>query len=252
MRPNRQSNEEVIDPTTCPRRLSVMHLLTRRSTQSDELLDIRACSELNRSVFDTGRRSRTMPTDSHRPADAERWASLIEAVAARQDRSAFATLFGHFAPLIKTFMRRSGVSDPNADELAQETLLMVWRKATQFDPSTVGAAAWIFTIARNLRIDALRHGRRAGANEVSDVDTEFQVDEAPGPDSRAASAQAETRVRAMLAELSDEQRRVLELSFYEEKPHVEIALLLKIPLGTVKSRSRLAMNRLRNLLSEFS
>jgi RNA polymerase sigma-70 factor (ECF subfamily) len=193
-----------------------------------------------------------MPTDSQRAADAERWASLIGAVATRQDRSAFATLFEHFAPLIKTYMRRSGVDDANADELAQETLLMVWRKAALFDPSTVGAAAWIFTIARNLRIDALRRGRRAGADEAHDVDTEFQVDEAPGPDSRAASAQAETRVRAMLAELSQEQRCVLELSFYEEKAHGEIARLLKIPLGTVKSRSRLAMNRLRNLLGEFS
>jgi RNA polymerase sigma-70 factor (ECF subfamily) len=193
-----------------------------------------------------------MPTDSQRATDADRWASLIEAVATRQDRAAFATLFEHFAPLIKTFMRRSGVSDPNADELAQETLLIVWRKAALFDPSTVGAAAWIFTIARNLRIDALRRARRGGANEVADIDAEFHVDEAPGPDSRAASAQAETRVRAVLAELSDEQRRVVELSFYEEKPHGEIARLLKIPLGTVKSRSRLAMNRLRNLLSEFS
>jgi RNA polymerase sigma-70 factor, ECF subfamily len=193
-----------------------------------------------------------MPTDSQRATDADRWASLIEAVATRQDRAAFATLFEHFAPLIKTFMRRSGVSDPNADELAQETLLIVWRKAALFDPSTVGAAAWIFTIARNLRIDALRRARRGGANEVADIDAEFHVDEAPRPDSRAASAQAETRVRAVLAELSDEQRRVVELSFYEEKPHGEIARLLKIPLGTVKSRSRLAMNRLRNLLSEFS
>jgi RNA polymerase sigma-70 factor (ECF subfamily) len=193
-----------------------------------------------------------MPTDSQRGADGECWASLIEAVATRQDRAAFAFLFEHFAPLIKTFMRRSGVSDANADELAQETLLTVWRKAALFDPSTNRAAAWIFTIARNLRIDALRRGQRAGANEAADVDAEFQVDASPGPDLRAASAQAETRVRAMLAELSEEQRRVLELSFYEDKAHGEIARLLKIPLGTVKSRSRLAMNKLRNLLGEFS
>jgi RNA polymerase sigma-70 factor, ECF subfamily len=193
-----------------------------------------------------------MSTDSQRATDGERWASLIEAVAARQDRLAFSTLFEHFAPLVKTFMRRSGVTEASADELAQETLLMVWRKASLFDPSTVGAAAWIFTIARNLRIDELRRGRRGGVTETSDVDAEFQVDESPGPDSHVAAAQAETRVRVALAELSVEQRRVLELSFYEEKAHGEIARILQIPLGTVKSRSRLAMNRLRNLLGEFS
>jgi len=193
-----------------------------------------------------------MSADSQRASDGERWAGLIEAVAVRQDRSAFATLFEHFAPLVKTFMRRSGVTEASADELAQETLLMVWRKASVFDPSTAGAAAWIFTIARNLRIDAHRRGRRGGLTETSDVDAEFQVDESPGPDSRLAAAQAETRVRAALAELSEEQRRVLELSFYQEKAHGEIARILHIPLGTVKSRSRLAMNRLRNLLGEFS
>ena len=193
-----------------------------------------------------------MSADGQRASESERWASLIEAVAMRQDRAAFATLFAHFAPLVKTFMRRSGVTEASADELAQETLLLVWRKASLFDPSTAGAAAWIFTIARNIRIDAHRRGRRGGLTETSDVDAEFQVDESPGPDSQVAALQAETRVRAALAELSEEQRRVLELSFYEEKAHGEIARILQIPLGTVKSRSRLAMNRLRNLLGEFS
>jgi RNA polymerase sigma-70 factor (ECF subfamily) len=173
-------------------------------------------------------------------------------VATHRDRSAFSSLFEHFAPLVKTFMRRSGVTEASADELAQETMFMVWRKASLFEPSTVGAAAWIFTIARNLRIDALRRGRRDGANETSDIDAEFQVDDSPGPDSHVEAAQAETRVRAALAVLSTEQRRVLELSFYEEKAHGEIARILQIPLGTVKSRSRLAMNRLRTLLDEFS
>jgi len=185
-------------------------------------------------------------------SDSGYWASLIEAVAVHEDRAAFGALFEHFAPLVKTFMRRSGVTEASADELAQETLLAVWRKASLFDPSTAGAAAWIFTIARNLRIDSFRRGRRDGLTESSDVDVEFQVDESPGPDSRVAADQAETRVRAALAQLSEDQRRVLELSFYEEKAHGEIARMLRIPLGTVKSRSRLAMNRLRNLLGEFS
>lgn len=188
----------------------------------------------------------------HRASDGGLWASHIVAVAARADRAAFAALFEHFAPLVKTYMRRSGVPDARADELAQETLLTVWRKASLFDPATAGAAAWIFTIARNLRIDAYRRDRRGRPGDTSDVDAEFQVDDAPDPESRVATAEAETRVRAALAQLSEEQRHVLELSFYEEKAHAEISRILHLPLGTVKSRSRLAMRRLRNLLGEIS
>jgi RNA polymerase sigma-70 factor (ECF subfamily) len=193
-----------------------------------------------------------MPADRPTPTDAAHWGRLIEAVATRQDRAAFAQLFEHFAPRIKTFMRRSGASEGSADELAQETLLAVWRKAALFESTSAGAAAWIFTIARNLRIDALRRERRSSTHETSEVGAEFQVDESPQPDSLVAAAQAEDRVRAALAELSDEQMHVIELAFYEEKAHAEIAQILQIPLGTVKSRLRLAMNRLRNLLGELS
>jgi RNA polymerase sigma-70 factor, ECF subfamily len=193
-----------------------------------------------------------MPADRPTPTEAAHWGRLIEAVATRQDRAAFAELFEHFAPRVKTFMRRSGASEGSADELAQETLLAVWRKAALFEPSTWGASAWIFTIARNLRIDALRRDRRGAAHETSDVEAEFQVDESPQPDSLVAAAQAEERVRGALAELSNEQMQVVELAFYEEKAHAEIAEILQIPLGTVKSRLRLAMNRLRNLLGELS
>jgi RNA polymerase sigma-70 factor, ECF subfamily len=190
--------------------------------------------------------------DEPRPTGSAHWSALINAVATSQDRAAFAELFGYFAPRVKTFMRRSGLDEASADDLAQETLLTVWRKARLFDGSDVGASAWIFTIARNLRTDALRRARRGGNTEIFDVADEFQVEEAPQPDMRLASVQSEERVRAALSALSDEQMRVVELSFYQEKAHTEIAQLLGIPLGTVKSRLRLAMGRLRNLLGELS
>jgi RNA polymerase sigma-70 factor, ECF subfamily len=180
------------------------------------------------------------------------WGCLIRAIATDQDRAAFATLFEYFAPRIKAFLQRSGASEASAEELAQETMLAVWRKASLFDPDSAGAAAWIFTIARNLRIDAHRRDRRGGAVESSDVELEFQIDDAPRPDSRLATAQSEERVRSALSQLSADQIRVIELSFFEEKAHAEIAQILGIPLGTVKSRLRLAMSRLRNLLSELS
>lgn len=185
-------------------------------------------------------------------SDAARWPALIEAVAARGDREAFATLFEYFAPRIKTFMRRSGASEQSADELAQEALLAVWSKAKLFDPGSVGATAWIFTIARNLRIDALRREKRTGTDYTVEIDAEFHVDDGPPPDARLASSQLESRVRNALAVLSEDQLRVVELSFFEEKAHAEIAQTLRIPLGTVKSRLRLAINRLRGLLDDFS
>jgi RNA polymerase sigma-70 factor, ECF subfamily len=209
-------------------------------------------SPSNRQQVRARRHSITMSSDRLTHADPGHWSRLIEAVAKRHDRAAFVELFEHYAPRVKTFMRRSGASEASADELAQETMLAVWRKAMLFESSSAGASAWIFTIARNLRIDALRREWRRGTHETSDVDAEFRVDESPQPDSLVATAQEEERVRAALSALSDEQMRVVELAFYEEKAHAEIAQILQIPLGTVKSRLRLAMNRLRNLLGELS
>lgn len=191
-----------------------------------------------------------MPPDSETAAERREWGQLICAIASRQDRKAFAVLFDFFAPRIKGFMLRSGASEGRAEELAQETMLAVWRKAALYDPAGAGAAAWIFTIARNLRIDAHRHEHRGGL-ETSDVDLEFQIDESPQPDSHVAAAQSEERVRSALAKLPADQMRVVELSFFEERAHAEIAWMLAIPLGTVKSRLRLAMNRLRFLLDEL-
>jgi RNA polymerase sigma-70 factor (ECF subfamily) len=192
-----------------------------------------------------------MSSDEAATRDHMQWVRLIGAIATRQDRAAFAALFEYFAPRIKAFMQRSGVSEANAEELAQETMLVVWRKAALFDPASSGAAAWIFTIARNLRIDAYRRERRGGVIEASDVEIEFQIDDSPQPDSRLATSQSEERVRSVLSKLPADQMRVIELSFFEEKAHADIAQILGIPLGTVKSRLRLAMSRLRTLLSEL-
>ncbi len=180
------------------------------------------------------------------------WARQIEAVAQRRDRVAFAKLFGHFAPRVKTFMRRSGASESEAENLAQETMLKLWRKAHLFNPATTGCEAWIFTIARNLRIDALRRERRGVLAGASDIDAEFLLDDAPLPDVALAARQSEARIRGAMSELSSEQQRVVELSFYQEKAHAEIADTLDIPLGTVKSRLRLAMAKLRGLLGDQS
>ena len=177
------------------------------------------------------------------------WADLIARVASHADREAFRSLFEHFAPRIKGFMQKAGCSADEAEEIAQNTLIAVWRKASQFDPASTGAAAWIFTIARNLRVDSLRRAARAG-RIGEDAELANTADAAESADVVISRVEDTVRVTAAIDRLSEEQSRVIRLSFIEERPHPEIASLLGIPLGTVKSRIRLAMNRLRDLLDE--
>lgn len=242
------------DPTCATQRFPDMLAVSRYPVRLGSLVSAGAILYSRRGGDNERKRPRIMVSNDpgEVASDAARWARLIEAVATRRDREAFATLFRHFAPRIKTFMQRSGASEQSADELAQEALLAVWSKAGLFDPETVGATAWIFTIARNLRIDALRRRTRTPTQNTAEADLEFQIDEGPQPDAGLDVAQVEGRVRDALSSLPDEQLRVVELSFFQEKAHAEIARTLDIPLGTVKSRLRLAMTRLRALLGDFS
>ncbi|MDE2007283.1 MAG: sigma-70 family RNA polymerase sigma factor [Rhodospirillales bacterium] len=173
-------------------------------------------------------------------------AALIVAVATRRDRAAFAALFTYFAPRVKSFLQKRGAGAAQAEDLAQEALLAVWRKAAQFDPARATAAAWIFAIARNLWIDALRRTRLAlPADDPTD---------APEPpaaaDALLAADQRAHRLRAAIATLPEEQSEALRLAYFEERSHSEMETALAIPLGTVKSRLRLAMTRLRSVLGE--
>ncbi|WP_127091429.1 sigma-70 family RNA polymerase sigma factor [Aquabacter cavernae] len=172
-------------------------------------------------------------------------ARFILVIAAQQDRQAFTWLYRHYAPRLKSFFLRSGLAPNVAEELAQETMLQVWRKAALFDPQKAGAGTWIFTIARNLRIDFLR---REKIPSVPDDDLPDEPDGAPNSEAVLLTAEREARVRGALQSLSTEQAAIVHLSFFGEKPHVEIARELGIPLGTVKSRVRLALARLRALL----
>ena len=176
-------------------------------------------------------------------------ADWIRAIAADQDRTAFASLFEFYAPRIKRMLMGIGTAADSAEDVAQETLLTVWRKAAYFDPARAGASAWIFTIARNLRIDRLRGEKRATLYAPFEL---VEPELPQTPDHVLNAAERDERVRAALKELSPEQVRVLQLSFFEGRAHGDIAQLLNLPLGTVKSRLRLAMGRLRNLLGDLS
>lgn len=178
----------------------------------------------------------------------QRAATLVGAIATGRDRAAFKELFNYYAPRIQTMLMRSGATNEIAEDLAQDALIAVWRKAERFDPERATVSAWIFTIARNLRIDRLRKDQRAQLHHVYEL---VQPAEAVPPDLPLEAVEREGRVRAALDGLPQEQVRVVELSFFEGHPHGDIAKELGIPLGTVKSRLRLAMARLRDFLGEI-
>lgn len=168
--------------------------------------------------------------------------ALLVAVGAQRDRHSFEALFRHFAPRIKAYLLRLGTSASVAEDLAQEAMLSVWRKAQLFDPVKASAATWIFTIARNLRIDAIRRERRP---EIDPNDPAFVPDAEPAADTGLIRAKDEARLHDAISKLSPEQAKVVELSFFADKPHSAIAKELGLPLGTVKSRLRLAMTHIR-------
>jgi RNA polymerase sigma factor (sigma-70 family) len=180
--------------------------------------------------------------EATRPPDAAELATLVLRVADGGDRAAFAALFGHFAPRVKAYLLRLGADAATAEDLMQDVMVTVWRRAVTYDPAQAGVGTWIFTIARNKRIDALRRERRP---ELDPSDPAFAPDPPVEPERAAALGQWESRLGAALAALPREQSEMLRLAYFEDLSHGEIARRLGLPLGTVKSRVRLAIARLR-------
>jgi len=186
-----------------------------------------------------------MPEPLFRPSPS--FEELIVAVGTRQDRSAFAALFTHFAPRVKAYLVRTGSDSSGADELTQEVMLLVWRKAERYDPAQANAATWIFTIARNKRIDKFRRERHL---DFDPEDPSLAPEPEQSPDRRLESAQEARKLSEAITTLPEEQASLLKLAFYEGKSHSIIAAEVGLPLGTVKSRLRLALARLRNYLGD--
>jgi len=178
--------------------------------------------------------------------DSVEQAELMSAVAEHADRQAFAVLFDHFAPRIKAFLMRQGAEAAAAEELVQETLLTVWRRAETFDPAQATVSTWIFTIARNKRIDRLR---RDGKPELDPYDP-LLLPEADDVEGSVERAQQNRRLKRAIEALPPEQADLVRLAYYGDMVHTAIAEETGIALGTVKSRLRLAMRRLRRSLEE--
>lgn len=179
-------------------------------------------------------------------ARTDEMSGLLVAVAERADRAAFAALFRHFAPRVKAYLMRFGDDGGRVEEVLQETFVAVWTRATTYDPARASAATWIFTIARNRRIDAFRRERRP---EFDPNDPAFVPEPGPEGEDRVTARERSESLEAALAELSEEQQEVLRLAFFEDNSHDAIAARLGLPVGTVKSRIRLAYGHLRARLA---
>ena len=168
------------------------------------------------------------------------------AVRDRRDRAAFALLFDHFAPRLKGFIMRSGTGSGQAEEIVQEVMLTVWRKAEQFDPERAQVSAWIYQIARNRQIDVIRKENRPLPEELA---------EDPGAEADAsqilAVEQEAKQLKDALTRLKPDQRNIIEKAYLGDLTHQEISTQTGLPLGTIKSRIRLGLERLRHELKEL-
>jgi RNA polymerase sigma-70 factor, ECF subfamily len=177
-----------------------------------------------------------------------RMADLLRRIADGRDVEAFKQLYQSFGPRVKSYMMRQGADADTAEELAQETLLTVWRKAPLYAPEKGSASTWIYTIARNLRIDRLR--REFPWQELPEGHAETPSTD-PSPEQDVSDNERQARVQEQLALLPSDQYEVVTLSYLEGLSHSEIATKLDVPLGTVKSRMRLAYQKIREAVEDL-
>ncbi len=195
----------------------------------------------------SGYRANLMTEAEAAAAQAREWAQLLHQVAEHRDRQAFRRIYEHFAPRIKAFAINQGMLQ-QADELVQEVMASVWRSADKYSPSLASVSTWIFTIARNQRIDLLRKMRRISVETQMETEDLWQI---PAEDSTVRSIQAGSVGKHLMESINtlpEDQMIAVRKVYYEGKTHQEVAEELNIPLGTLKGRLRLSLKKLRVLL----
>lgn len=171
------------------------------------------------------------------------WVSHMSRIREDRDQTAFAELFRHFAPRVKAFLMKSGANESEAEECAQEAMATVWRKVELFDPSRASVATWVFTIARNRRIDMIRKQRTPEPEDIT-----WGPEAGPLQEDVVAMQQEAEQLAEALKTLPEKQRRLIQQAYFGDLSHSEIAAQTGLPLGTIKSRIRLALDRLRHAM----
>ncbi len=187
------------------------------------------------------------PGETLGEAERTRFADLLLAVATRQDRAAYAEIFAYYAPRVKAYLVRLGADVALAEEITQDVMVTVWRKAGLFDRAQASVSTWIFRVARNRRIDVFRRTKRPALDPQEPMILPSGVEP---PEAGIEAMETETRVRAAMKDLPEEQVLLIRLAFYEGLSHSEIAEKLGVPLGTVKSRIRLAFGKMKTRLGD--
>lgn len=190
---------------------------------------------------------RTMTPQGQETGDYSQQTLWLLAVRDQRDKQAFAQLFDHYAPRLRAMLMRSGMSAAVTDDLVQEVLLTTWQKAAQFDPTRAQASAWIYRIARNRQIDLIRRERRP----MPDAVMAGEEDSEPDASQMLALDQETGKLREALERLTPDQRAMIEQAYLGDLTHTEIRQRTGLPLGTIKSRIRLGLERLRHELKEL-
>jgi RNA polymerase sigma factor (sigma-70 family) len=173
----------------------------------------------------------------------DQWIDQIDRIRSHRDQAAFAELFRHFAPRVKSFLMKSGANEALAEECAQDVMATLWRKSHLFDPTRASVSTWIYTIARNRKIDALRKQRRPEPEELT-----WGPESEPDQADVLALQQETAKLEQALGQLPQKQRELIERAYFGDLSHSEIASETGLPLGTIKSRIRLALERLRHTM----
>lgn len=189
-------------------------------------------------------RQKGQTVQSSNQTDMAKWAEHIAAIRDTRDKEAFAALFAHFAPRVKSFVMRGGTPPDVAEECAQETMVTLWNKAHLFDPTKASASTWIFTIARNRHIDMIRRSKRPEPEDLP-----WGPEQDPDQADVIGLQQETDQLGEALAQLPEKQRVLIEKAYLGELTHSQIAAETGLPLGTIKSRIRLALDRLRHTMS---
>ncbi len=185
------------------------------------------------------RRHSQMTTTQERTA----WVAEMDRIKTLRDQAAFADLFDYFAPRLKGFLMRGGTSEALAEEIAQEVMAIVWTKADMFDASRASVSTWIFTIARNRKIDVLRKTQRPEPEDLS-----WGPQAEPDQADQLSAQQEQSQLKTAMSQLPQKQRELVERAYFGDQSHSQIASETGLPLGTIKSRIRLALDRLRHAM----
>jgi len=171
--------------------------------------------------------------------------NYLKDIGENQDKSAFSSIFKYFAPRLKSFFIKLGCSDSQAEEIIQEVMIAVWTKSSTYDRAKSSVSTWIYTIAKNKRIDKIRKEKRHNTVESDDS---LEIPVASKQEENLLSTEVNEKIHHSLQFLPEEQAELLKLSYFYEKTHSDIARDLSLPLGTVKSRIRLALSKMKNLV----